>query len=52
MEQFVEDGATVKLFYERSLAKSKMSYEGINLSQELDKEVEVAEMKDIKNAKA
>ena len=50
--QAVEDGATVRIFYESRLAKVELSAEGRKLVEELDKELDVKEMDDVQKAKA
>ena len=50
--QAVEDGATVRIFYESRLAKVELSSEGRQLVEELDKELDVKEMDDVQKAKA
>lgn len=50
--QAVEDGATVRIFYESRLAKVALSDEGRKLVEELDKELNTATMDDVQKAKA
>ena len=50
--QAVEDGATVRIFYESRLAKIELSAEGRKLVEELDKELQVEDMNDVQRAKA
>ena len=50
--QAVEDGATVRIFYESRLAKVALSDEGRKLVEELDKELDTATMDDVQKAKA
>lgn len=50
--QAVEDGATVKIFYESRLAKITMSDEGRKLIKALDKELENEELDQSQQAKA
>ena len=50
--QAVEDGATVRIFYESRLAKIELSAEGRKLVEELDKELQVANLNDVQKAKA
>ena len=50
--QAVEDGATVRIFYESRLAKIELSTEGRKLVEELDKELQVENMNDVQKAKA
>ena len=50
--QAVEDGATVRIFYESRLAKVELSAEGRKLVEELDKELDVKEMDDVQRTKA
>ena len=50
--QAVEDGATVRIFYESRLAKVELSEEGRQLVQDLDKELETDNMNDVQKAKA
>ncbi len=50
--QAVEDGATVRIFYESRLAKVELSAEGRKLVEELDKELDVKEMDEVQKAKA
>jgi type I restriction enzyme R subunit len=50
--QAVEDGATVRIFYESRLAKIELSVEGRKLVEELDKELQVANLNDVQKAKA
>ena len=50
--QAVEDGATVRIFYESRLAKVELSAEGRKLVEELDKELQVEDMNDVQKAKA
>lgn len=50
--QAVEDGATVRIYYESRLAKVELSDEGRKLVNELDKELETGNMNDVQKAKA
>ena len=50
--QAVEDGATVRIFYESRLAKVSMSDEGRQLIAELDEELEQDELTETQKAKA
>jgi type I restriction enzyme R subunit len=50
--QAVEDGATVRIFYESRLAKVALSDEGRKLVAELDKELDTETMDDVQKAKA
>ena len=50
--QAVEDGATVRIFYESRLAKIELSAEGRKLVEELDKKLQVANLNDVQKAKA
>ncbi len=50
--QAVEDGATVRIYYESRLAKVELSAEGRKLVEELDKELDVKELDDVQKAKA
>ena len=50
--QAVEDGATVRIYYESRLAKVELSDEGRQLVEELDKELEIDNMNDVQKAKA
>jgi type I restriction enzyme R subunit len=50
--QAVEDGATVRIYYESRLAKIKMSDEGRQLIRDLDMELEGEELTDTQKAKA
>ncbi|XZE17610.1 type I restriction endonuclease subunit R [Pirellulaceae bacterium SH449] len=50
--QAVEDGATVRIFYESRLAKVALSDEGKRLIKELDKELEEADLTETQKAKA
>jgi len=50
--QAVEDGATVRIFYESRLAKVELSDEGRQLVADLDKELETENMNDVQKAKA
>ena len=50
--QAVEDGATVRIYYESRLAKVELSAEGRKLVEELDKELDVKEMDEVQKAKA
>lgn len=49
--QAVEDGATVRIFYESRLAKVELSEEGRKLIESLDRELETEEMNDVQLAK-
>ena len=50
--QAVEDGATVRIFYESRLAKVELSGEGRELIKNLDKELGTEELNDVQQAKA
>lgn len=50
--QAVEDGATVRIYYESRLAKIEMSAEGRQLIRTLDKELEEEDLTDAQKAKA
>lgn len=50
--QAVEDGATVRIFYESRLAKVELSSEGRELIKNLDKELGTEELNDVQQAKA
>ena len=50
--QAVEDGATVRIFYESRLAKVALSDEGRKLVAELDKELDTGSMDDVQKIKA
>ena len=50
--QAVEDGATVRIFYESRLAKIELSKEGKKLITDLDKELETEDLNDTQKAKA
>ncbi len=50
--QAVEDGATVRIYYESRLAKVELSEEGRQLVEELDKELQTEDMNDVQKAKA
>lgn len=50
--QAVEDGATVRIFYESRLAKIELSEEGRKLIESLDRELETEELNDVQLAKA
>jgi type I restriction enzyme R subunit len=50
--QAVEDGATVKIFYESRLAKIQLSDEGKELVKELDSELKNDDLSDTQKAKA
>lgn len=50
--QAVEDGATVRIFYESRLAKVNLSEEGRKLVDELDEELKEADLSDTQKAKA
>jgi type I restriction enzyme, R subunit len=50
--QAVEDGATVKIFYESRLAKIQLSDEGKNLVKELDDELKNDDLSETQKAKA
>ena len=50
--QAVEDGATVRIFYESRLAKVELSDEGRKLISDLDKELETEQFDEIQQAKA
>ncbi len=50
--QAVEDGATVKIYYESRLAKIQLSDEGKELVKELDSEIKQDDISDTQKAKA
>lgn len=50
--QAVEDGATVRIYYESRLAKINLSDEGKKLVEELDEELEREELSETQKAKA
>jgi type I restriction enzyme R subunit len=50
--QAVEDGATVRIYYESRLAKVNLSDEGKKLLEELDQELEEEELTETQKAKA
>ena len=50
--QAVEDGATVRIYYESRLAKVSLSDEGKKLIAELDEELELEELTETQKAKA
>src|SRR5690554_3263479 len=50
--QAVEDGATVRIFYESRLAKVNLSEEGRKLVDELDEELREADLSETQKAKA
>lgn len=50
--QAVEDGATVRIYYESRLAKVYLSEEGRRLVEDLDKELNSESMNDVQKAKA
>ena len=50
--QAVEDGATVRIFYESRLAKVELSEEGRQLISSLDKELETEELDEVQQVKA
>lgn len=50
--QAVEDGATVRIYYESRLAKVNLSEEGKKLVEELDDELKAEELTDTQKAKA
>ncbi|UBM62792.1 type I restriction endonuclease subunit R [Candidatus Sulfidibacterium hydrothermale] len=50
--QAVEDGATVRIYYESRLAKVNLSDEGKKLVEELDKELDTDDLTDTQKAKA
>jgi type I restriction enzyme R subunit len=52
ISQAVEDGATVKIYYESRLAKITLSKEGKKLVSELDEELEKADLAETRKAKA
>jgi len=52
ISQAVEDGATVKIYYESRLAKITLSKEGKKLVSELDEELEKADLAEAQKAKA
>jgi type I restriction enzyme, R subunit len=50
--QAVEDGATVRIYYESRLAKISLSEEGKQLVKELDEELKKNDLSDTQKAKA
>ena len=50
--QAVEDGATVRIFYESRLAKIELSEEGRQMIEQLDEELKTDEFNDVQMAKA
>lgn len=50
--QAVEDGATVRIFYESRLAKVNLTDHGRELVEELDKELSAEDMNNVQKAKA
>jgi type I restriction enzyme, R subunit len=50
--QAVEDGATVRIYYESRLAKVRLSEEGKKLISDLDKDLEEEDLSDTQKAKA
>jgi len=52
ISQAVEDGATVKIYYESRLAKITLSDEGKELVKELDNELEADDLSETQKAKA
>lgn len=52
ISQAVEDGATVKIYYESRLAKIQLSDEGKELVKKLDSELEVDELSETQKAKS
>lgn len=50
--QAVEDGATVRIFYESRLAKVELSEEGRRLIDRLDRELETEDLDEVQQAKA
>ena len=52
ISQAVNDGATVRIYYESRLAKIGLSDEGKKLIKEFDEELEQAELTETQNAKA
>ncbi len=50
--QAVEDGATVRIFYESRLAKVELSDEGRQMIEQLDEELKTEEFNDVQMAKA
>ncbi|NPE32068.1 type I restriction endonuclease subunit R, partial [Methanococcoides sp. SA1] len=52
ISQAVEDGATVRIYYEGRLAKINLSEEGKKLVSELDDELELEDLSSTKQAKA
>lgn len=50
--QAVEDGATVRIYYESRLAKVNLSEEGKKLVEELDEELDAEELTETQKAKA
>ncbi len=52
ISQAVEDGATVKIYYESRLAKIQLSDEGKELIKQLDNELEIDELNETQKAKS
>jgi type I restriction enzyme R subunit len=52
ISQAVEDGATVKIYYESRLAKIALTKEGKKLIAELDRELEIEDLAETQKAKA
>jgi type I restriction enzyme R subunit len=52
ISQAVDDGATVKIYYESRLAKIALTKEGKKLIAELDRELEIDDLADTQKAKA
>ncbi len=52
ISQAVEDGATVKIYYESRLAKIALSKKGKKLVAELDRELEIEDLAETQKAKA
>lgn len=50
--QAVEDGATVRIYYESRLAKVNLTEEGKQLVEELDRELEAEDLSQVQKAKA
>lgn len=50
--QAVEDGATVRIYYESRLAKVELSDEGKKLVDELDRQLKTGNLNDVQKAKA
>lgn len=52
ISQAVEDGATVRIYYESRLAKIKLSEEGRNLINDVDEDLKLEELNDSQKAKS